>query len=266
MNAGTTTGHFDPVADALADLSSRVSSPFVVDVGGGSGTRAVPLARRGCRVLVVDESIDALAILRRRAVDAGVAHLITGIQADAVALSAVVAPGQADVVVCHHLLETVDDPASAVSGIASALRPGGCASIVVAGRFAAVLAQAAAGRFAQASALLADPEGRWGLDDPLRRRYDVSGLQALLTSHGLLVDSITGVGVASALVPAPDRPPASRTPSRGPAVGQSPGAGQARMSGQVDEGGRNALETALSTHSELREIATDLHAVVSKAS
>ena len=47
----------------------------------------MPLALAGCRVTVVDSSVDALAILHRRAEDAGVADRVTGIQADAESLA-----------------------------------------------------------------------------------------------------------------------------------------------------------------------------------
>lgn len=242
MNAASRTATPDPVELALVALAGRVSSSVVVDVGGGSGTRAVPLARMGCTVLVVDSSIDALAILRRRAVDAGVADRITGIQADAIALSGAVPHGEADLVLCHHLLETVEDPAATVAGIAGALKPDGRASILVAGRFAAVLSQAIAGRFGDAASILADPDGRFGSRDPLRRRFDVAGLQALLAAGGLDVESMVGVGVVSGLVP-----------------------GGVRPSSQIDEPRLAGLEHAMSAHEKLREIAADLHAIARPA-
>src|SRR3712207_8582015 len=48
----------------------------VLDVGGGSGTLAVPLAEAGHDVTVVDPSADALATLRRRAETAGVGERV----------------------------------------------------------------------------------------------------------------------------------------------------------------------------------------------
>jgi len=205
---------------------------------------------------VVDSSIDALAILGRRAADAGVADRITAIQADAIALSSAVPQGQADLVVCHHLLETVDDPTAAVSGMAGALKPGGIASVLVAGRFAAVLAQAVAGRFGDAAAILADPDGRFGPNDPLRRRFDIGGLESLLAAGNLQTQSMTGIGVVSGLVPGGIKSAGGR-----PATGY-PGRDQLdRTVGEVAEPMLAELETALSRHRELREIATDLHAV-----
>lgn len=248
MNAASRATTSDPVGEALAALAGLVPAAVVVDVGGGSGTRAVLLAKLGCTVLVVDSSIDALAILGRRASDAGVAERISSIQADAGALSTVVPPGQADLVLCHHLLENVDDPAEVIEGIAAALKPGGVASVLVAGRYAAVLAQAVAGRFGDAAAILADPSGRFGPSDPLRRRFDIDSLIALLAGGGLEIQTVTGMGVVSGLVSGGMRSGGSR-PSAG------------RPAGPVDETRLAGLEADLAVHPALREIATDLHAV-----
>lgn len=255
MNARPRSATVDPIADALVALADRAGSGVVVDVGGGSGTRAVPLARLGWTVVVVDSSIDALAILGRRAADAGVADRVTGRQADAAALATVVPPGSADLVLCHHLLETVDDPAATVAGITATLKPGGVASVLVAGRYAAVLAQAAAGRFGDAAAILVDPDGRFGALDPLRRRFDVDGLELLLRDGGLHTESITGMGVLSGLPASGHRPgrPGTGAPSGG------------RPTGGPLEPPVADLEAQLSRHHALREIATDLHAVASRA-
>ncbi|MEV1147933.1 methyltransferase domain-containing protein, partial [Micromonospora sp. NPDC049799] len=55
-----------------AELDRRGDTPLtVLDVGGGTGGFAVPLAHAGHRVTVVDASPDALAALTRRAAEAG---------------------------------------------------------------------------------------------------------------------------------------------------------------------------------------------------
>ena len=68
---------------------------------------------------------------------------------------------------CHGVLEVVDDPAAALRTIAAVLRPGGTLSLLVAQRHAAVVARAMAGHFAQARHALDDPDGRWGPGDPM---------------------------------------------------------------------------------------------------
>ena len=155
------------------------------------------LRSAGCRVVVVDSSIDALAILRRRATDARVGERVQGIQGDADRLSQAVGANTADLVLCHHLLEELDDPAAAIGAMAEVLRDGGVLSVLAAGRFGAVLAQARVGRVREARAVLEDPDGRFADHDPLRRRFDLDGLQALFDRAGLTVESTTGVGLGT---------------------------------------------------------------------
>lgn len=225
----------DEVGRALEELAAGRELE-VIDVGGGSGTRAVPLAVAGCRVTVVDPSIDALATLRRRASEAGVADRIRGVQADTDALNGAVPPNSADLVLCHHVLESVDDPQAAMAAMAAALKPGGTLSLLVTGRFAAVLALSIAGRFTEAAAAHANPEGRFGDGDPLRRRYDIDSVTALLSGAGLTINEVRGVRVVSGLVSG--------------AVMQAQSQGSAELA---------ALERQLAAAPPLRDIAADLH-------
>ncbi|GID32058.1 class I SAM-dependent methyltransferase [Paractinoplanes brasiliensis] len=174
----------------------------VLDVGGGTGGFAVPLAEAGHTVTVVDASPDALAALTRRAADAAVADRVRAVQGDGDALAALVAPASADLILCHAVLEVVDDPAGVVAAIAGALRPGGAASVLVASRAAAILGRAINGHLRAATAVASDPEGRAGTRDTLRRRYDAESATALLGAAGLTVEQIHGVRVLADLLPA----------------------------------------------------------------
>lgn len=217
--------------------------PRVLDVGGGSGGWAVPLAAQGCAVTVVDTSPNALATLRRRAADAGVAELISAVQGDVDALAEVVPVGGADLVLGHGLLEVVDDAAAAVAALTAAAGPGGAVSVLVAGRFGAVLARTLAGRLGEARAVLTDPDGRLGPGDALRRRLDCAGLRALLEGTGALrVELVQGDGVLEGLVP-----------------------------GAVHDGGPAAhrslaeLEELAADAAPLRDVATRLHALARRS-
>jgi len=174
----------------------------VLDVGGGTGGFAVPLAEAGHTVTVVDASPDALAALTRRAADAGVAGRVRAVQGDGDALAALVAPGSVDLILCHAVLEVVDDPAGVVGSIATALRPGGAVSLLVAGRAAAVLGRAINGHVRSAAAVAGDPDGRAGARDTLRRRYDAQSAAELLVAAGLRVEETHGVRVLTDLLPA----------------------------------------------------------------
>jgi SAM-dependent methyltransferase len=173
----------------------------VVDVGGGTGGFAVPLAQAGHDIIVVDPSPDALAALTRRAAEAGVAERIQAMQGDADSLATLVGPAVADIMLCHSVLEIVDSPDQVAEALATTLRPGGAASVLVANRAAAVLARAVAGQLGTATALLTDPDGRAGVRDTLRRRFDADSATALLVKAGLSVEQVHGVRVVADLVP-----------------------------------------------------------------
>ncbi|MCX5047555.1 MULTISPECIES: class I SAM-dependent methyltransferase [unclassified Streptomyces] len=173
----------------------------VLDTGGGSGNFAVPVARLGHRVTVVDPSPNALFALERRTAEAGVADRVKGVQGDAHGLFDVVERGGYDVVLCHGVLEYVDDPAEGVRNAVAALRSEGVLSLLAAGLGGAVLARALAGHFKEAKQALEDPNGRWGDGDPVPRRFTAAQLTSLAEGAGLRVGAVHGVRVFADLVP-----------------------------------------------------------------
>ena len=191
------------VGRLASDCTDRLGRPLeVLDLGGGTGGVAVPLAEAGHRVTVVDPSPDALAALARRAREAGIVDQVSGVQGDGDSLGTVLAGRQVDLACCHGTLEFVDDPEATLRGVAAALRPGGVLSLLVAGRLAVVFAKAIAGEFAQARSALVDPSGRWGSTDPLPRRFDVDELETLLARAGFTEVQVRGTDILGHLVPA----------------------------------------------------------------
>jgi SAM-dependent methyltransferase len=169
----------------------------VLDIGGGTGGFAVRVAGLGARVTVVDPSPDALASLARRARELAVD--VTAVQGDLSTLLEVTGPASADLVLCHGVLEVVDDPAAALATLRQVLRPGGVLSLLVAQRHAAVIARAMTGHFGQALTLLdagpGDRDGRAG------HRFTVDEASALAGRAGFTVESVHGVRVFADLVP-----------------------------------------------------------------
>ncbi len=197
------------VSDLAARRRDELGRPLrVVDIGGGTGGLSVPLAEQGHDVVVVDPSPDALASLRRRAAESGVAERITAIQGDAETAADLVSglsagqAGGADLVCFHGTLEVVDDPEAALAGIARVLAPGGVLSLVTAQRLAVVWAKALAGQFDQARAALESSDGRCGPTDSLPRRFDETGIRDLLSRNGFAVTDVHGIRIFSDLAPA----------------------------------------------------------------
>jgi hypothetical protein len=161
------------------------------------------------------------------------------LQGDTDALSAISPEGGVDLVLAHGLLEVVDDVDAAVAALAAATAPGGAVSVLVANRYAAVLAWALAGRVADALQLIQDPDGRLDVaSDTLQRRFDTDGLQQVLTAAGLTVELVQGQAVLSDLVP-------------GSVLENSPRAADAMAE----------LERVAALRPPLRDIATRLHAI-----
>jgi S-adenosylmethionine-dependent methyltransferase len=189
------------VADAVTIAGGSTSSLDVLDLGGGTGGDAVRLAQQGHRVTVVDPSPDALASLHRRAAEAGPAEPVTGVQGDAADLLQHVAPASFDLVMCHGVLEHVDDPGEALGTAATVLRPGGHISVLVAGRNAAVAARALAGDFVTAQTLLGRSAAGWDIRTMGPRRFVVEEVEELLVGQGFEPVESSGVRVFADLVP-----------------------------------------------------------------
>jgi SAM-dependent methyltransferase len=213
----------------------------VLDTGGGTGHFAVPVARLGHRVTVVDPSPDALFALERRAAEAGVTDRVRGVQGDTTGLLDVVDADAHDVVLCHGVLEYVDDPAEGIRNAVGALRASGTLSLLAASRNGAVLARAIAGHFDEAQHALSDPRGRWGDGDPVPRRFTADELTALVADAGLRVGPVHGVRVFADLVP-------------GVLVDTEPGALEALL----------RLELAAAEQPAFHAVATQLHVLAER--
>jgi len=227
------------VWDAVRALLEGTEEQQVLDIGGGTGGFAVRVAALGNRITVIDPSPDALAALARRADEEGVADRVTGLQGDLGTLRDLASEGGADLVLCHGVLGLVDDPATALSSIASVLRPGGALSVVVSQRHAAVLARAMAGHFAQAMRLLEGEADRpAGEHRSSEHRFTTEELTALLEGAGFAIRSSHGIRVFTDLVPSS-------------LLDLEPGAGAALLE----------LERAVSERPEYLTLASQLHLV-----
>lgn len=230
------------VATSVRDTGRQVLD--IVDVGGGTGGLAVPLATLGHNVTVVDPSPDALAAAQRRAAEVAVS--LTAVQGEAASVDSLAGHAAADLIICHNVLEYVDSPADAMAAVARVLRPAGTVSVLAANSVAAVLHRALAGRFAEAREMLPEVPGDpnqgnqgnqagAGSQNP-PRRFTLPELTALVERAGLRAGEAHGLRIFDGLVP-------------GALVDGDPGAAMGLL----------ALESAAATYQPLRDIAAQLH-------
>jgi S-adenosylmethionine-dependent methyltransferase len=121
--------------DGLGEGSLRV-----LDLAGGDGGDAVRLAARGHHVTVVDHAPAMLA-----AAAGGLTELITCVQADVAELPRELLDGRFDMVLCHNLLQYVDDIPGTLTAALAPLRAEGLLSVMAVNRHAAPLAIAVRG-------------------------------------------------------------------------------------------------------------------------
>ena len=122
---------------ALAQLARHMGSGArrILDAGGGNGQEAIPLAQLGHQVTIVDYSQEMLADAERRAAAAGVAQRVTLHFGSVREVPRLFPAAQFDVVLCHNVIQYVDDVPALLRELAAALKPGGLLSILSINRY-----------------------------------------------------------------------------------------------------------------------------------
>lgn len=196
---------FAYLQDFLPRPQTRLSLR-ALDLGGGTGAAAVRLARLGADVTLMDSSPAMLEIAKRAARDAGVHERIDLKPGDAAQVASLLPAGSFDIVLCHNLLEYVDDPNAVLSAAAQVLRSDstgfGILSILVRNRAGEVLkAGIKAGDLEAAERNLTAAWGDESLFGGRVRLFTPENLQAITKGASLAVAAVCGVRVISDYLP-----------------------------------------------------------------
>ena len=200
------------VAHTLSTTIARLGGGVwrILDVGGGDGGDALPLAMAGHSVTVLDPSLAMLAKLDQDAAEAGVSDRITGLHGDIDSIAAL-DPQGFDLVLCHFVLQYLDELDGPLGQLVGAVRPGGYLSLIAPNRPGEVLAKAARGVDPAAAFALLDAETNRTLTfDHAVRRIDAETAIAALEAAGCEVEARFGGRVINDLLPdaAPKADPA----------------------------------------------------------
>ena len=175
-----------------------------LDLGCGTGTTAVRLARLGFQVTVLDSSEAMLDIAQRAAREARVTDLLTARGGDAANISSLLKAKSFHVILCHNILEYVDDPSAVLAGAAGLLRDSSSVlSVLVRNQAGEVLKAAIqAGDLAAAEGALGSEWGEESLYGGKVRLFTLEQLRELMRAVSLKIIAERGVRMVADYLPA----------------------------------------------------------------
>lgn len=184
------------VEETLGREASRLGTGLrILDVGGGDGMDALPLAEAGHHITVLDQSRAWLDVAEGRAATAGVE--ITAIEGD---LAAPPPLGTFDLVLCHFVLQYLPADGDDLAALAAFVRPGGVLSVICPNPTAMVLRQLVSAGPASAMSELRAGTKRAVLFDHDVRKIEMAELEDALRVAGLSVVRRYGARIANDLL------------------------------------------------------------------
>jgi S-adenosylmethionine-dependent methyltransferase len=174
-----------------------------LDLGCGTGAAGVRLARLGMNVTLLDSSAPMLEISKRTAQEAGVPEKVVLQHGDATGLTDLFPAASFDVILCHNVLEFLDDPIAVLRGAARALRNSAAIfSVLVRNRFGEVFKAAIqAGDLAAAERTLTAEWAQESLHGGPVRLFTSDSLRTALNTASLAVIAERGVRVLADYLP-----------------------------------------------------------------
>jgi S-adenosylmethionine-dependent methyltransferase len=184
-------------------LPKTAQTLHALDLGGGTGALALRLARLGVHVTLMDASFPMLELANRAAQKAGVTDRIALKHGDAAQLATLFGAASFDLVLCHNVLEFVDDPCAVLRSAARALRdPLGIISVLVRNQAGEVLKAALVkGDLAASEASLTTEWGDESLYGGKVRLFTAGSLKAMLVGASFAVTAEHGVRVLADYLP-----------------------------------------------------------------
>jgi S-adenosylmethionine-dependent methyltransferase len=184
-------------------LPQAPQSLQALDLGCGTGAVGVRLAGLGMHVTLLDPSIPMLHFAERAARQAGVVGRIELKEGEAEQITTLFAAESFDLIVCHNVLEFVDDPVAVLRGAARALRDSsGIVSVLVRNQPGEVLKAALlTGDLAAAERCLTSEWGDETLYGGAVRLFTEESLSSMLAAASFTVAARRGVRVVSDYLP-----------------------------------------------------------------
>jgi S-adenosylmethionine-dependent methyltransferase len=174
-----------------------------LDVGCGTGATAIRLAHLGIHVTLLDSSSSMLELAQRAADESGVGDRISLQSGDVSELAQYFHAHAFDIIVCHNVLEFIEDPHTVLRSIARLMKPASAMlSLLVRNQAGEVLKAALqSGDLLTAENNLSAEWGQESLYQGRVRFFTPEALEALLEEASLEVDERRGVRIVSDYLP-----------------------------------------------------------------
>jgi S-adenosylmethionine-dependent methyltransferase len=188
----------------LQEFLPRITQPLhALDLGCGTGAMALRLAQLGLRVTLLDASAPMLEFAERTMQEAGFEKRVELKHGDATQLAGLF-PGESfDVILCHNVLEYLEDPNAVLRNAARALRgPSSIISVLVRNQAGDVLKAAIQdGDLTAADHNLTAEWGHESLYGGPVRLFTTERLNAMLRESSLSIAAQRGIRVLSDYLP-----------------------------------------------------------------
>ena len=166
----------------------------ILDAGGGNGAESISFAEQGHRVEIVDYSKEMLAAAERDAASAGVQDRVALHLGDVRDVPRLFPQEQFDLVLCHNVIQYVDDVPGLLKGLIGSLKSGGLISIVSINRYSIPYRIAfPRGDLAEALAQLDARRVKAFLFDVTMTSYSANEVAEMLGSVGFAVEQDYGI-------------------------------------------------------------------------
>jgi ubiquinone/menaquinone biosynthesis C-methylase UbiE len=178
---------------------------IILDAGGGSGSFSLPLAQQGHRVCLLDISDQMLAIAqdRARAIEPALLTRVDFCCAPVEHVERLYSPGHFDLVLCHTLLEYLEEPEKTIHALSRMVREGGLLSLQFVTPFADALRWALARQDLEKARLaLRQQVSTADLFGLPRRVFDPAVMRRLMREEALDVVAEYGIRIFADYLPA----------------------------------------------------------------
>jgi S-adenosylmethionine-dependent methyltransferase len=183
-------------------LPPGAHSGRALDIGAGVGTIALRLAGLGFHVTLLDSSPQMLDLASSAAREAGMAASIAVQEGDASQAASLFQGEFFDLILCHNVLEFVDDPGAVLRSAEQLMRDGSLLSVLVRTQAGEVLKAAIlAGDLDGATDSLFAEWGRESLYGGKVRLFQPEDVNEMLRQASLTAAAVRGVRVISDYLP-----------------------------------------------------------------